>query len=90
MRRAAELRLRPRLMITLPVSLAFALDPGGELLRPLAAAAIGGLLAAVLVALYLVPALYSLIGTRERVGGLLVGNAAERSPVGQGAPRHRA
>lgn len=69
--RAAELRLRPRLMITLPVSLgfvplAFALEPGGELLRPLAVAAIGGLLAAVLVALYLVPALYTLISQGER------------------------
>jgi hydrophobic/amphiphilic exporter-1 (mainly G- bacteria), HAE1 family len=70
-RRAAELRLRPRLMITLPVSLgfvplAFALEPGGELLRPLAAAAIGGLLAAVLVAIYLVPVLYTMIGTRDK------------------------
>ena len=73
-RRAAELRLRPRLMITLPVSLgfvplAFALEPGGELLRPLAVAAIGGLLAAVLVALYLVPVLYALLGARDRVDG---------------------
>ncbi|MCK7580342.1 MAG: efflux RND transporter permease subunit [Chromatiales bacterium] len=68
--RAAELRLRPRLMITLPVSLgfvplAFALEPGGELLRPLAVAAIGGLLAAVLVALYLVPVLYTLVARRD-------------------------
>lgn len=74
-RRAAEPRLRPCLMITLPVSLgfvplAFALEPGGELLRPLAAAAMGGLLVAVLVALYLVTALYSLIGARDRVGGV--------------------
>lgn len=58
-REAAELRLRPRLMITLSVSLgfvplAFAFEPGGDLLRPLAIAAIGGLIAAVLVALYLV------------------------------------
>jgi hydrophobe/amphiphile efflux-1 (HAE1) family protein len=73
-RHAAELRLRPRLMITVPVSLgfvplAFALEPGGELLRPMAASAIGGLLAAILVALYLVPVLYSLIGVRDGVGG---------------------
>jgi multidrug efflux pump subunit AcrB len=71
-RAAAELRLRPRLMTTLPVSLgfvplAFALESGGELLRPLAVAAIGGLLAAVLVALYLVPVLYSLIGARDGI-----------------------
>jgi hydrophobic/amphiphilic exporter-1 (mainly G- bacteria), HAE1 family len=63
-------------MITLPVSLgfvplAFALEPGGELLRPLAVAAIGGLLAAVLVALYLVPVLYTLLGARDRVGGVV-------------------
>ncbi len=69
-RAAAELRLRPRLMTTLPVSLgfvplAFALESGGELLRPLAVAAIGGLLAEVLVALYLVPVLYSLSGARD-------------------------
>ncbi|MEA3642038.1 MAG: efflux RND transporter permease subunit [Lamprobacter sp.] len=46
-RAAVELRLRPRLMTTLPVSLgfvppAFALESGGELLRPLTIAAIGG------------------------------------------------
>jgi multidrug efflux pump subunit AcrB len=74
-REAAELRLRPRLMITLPVSLgfvplAFAFEPGGDLLRPLAVAAIGGLLAAVLVALYLVPVLYTLIGAREQRNGV--------------------
>jgi predicted exporter len=92
-RRAAELRLRPRLMITLPVSLgfvplAFALEPGGELLRPLAAAAIGGLLAAVLVALYLVPVLYTLIGSRDPAPRPAAGIGArladaEESPLGQ-------
>lgn len=70
-REAAELKLRPRLMITLPVSLgfvplAFAFEPGGNLMRPLAVAAIGGLLAVVLVALYLVPVLYTLIGARDK------------------------
>ena len=63
-RRAALQRMRPRLMTTLPiilgfVPLAFALQPGGELLRPMAAAAIGGLTLEVLVALFLVPILYS-------------------------------
>ena len=48
------------------VPLAFAFEPGGDLLRPLAMAAIGGLLAAVLVALYLVPVLYTLIGARDK------------------------
>jgi hydrophobic/amphiphilic exporter-1 (mainly G- bacteria), HAE1 family len=79
-RRAAELRLRPRLMITVPVSLgfvplAFAFEPGGELLRPMAAGAIGGLLAAILVALYLVPVLYTLISARDRSA------AVEPAPV---------
>ncbi|EDY82913.1 RND transporter, HAE1/HME family, permease protein [Verrucomicrobiia bacterium DG1235] len=64
-REAAILRMRPRLMTTLPVilgfvPLAFALESGGELLRPMAAGAIGGLAIEILVALYLVPALYTL------------------------------
>lgn len=57
-------RLRPRLMTVLPAVLGFtplalALEEGGELLRPMAAAAIGGLLLNVFVALFLVPVLYT-------------------------------
>lgn len=64
-REAAIIRMRPRLMTTIPVLLGFvplalALESGGELLRPMAAAAIGGLALEVLVALYLVPVFYSL------------------------------
>ncbi|MFP4673773.1 MAG: efflux RND transporter permease subunit [Opitutales bacterium] len=64
-REAAIIRMRPRLMTTIPVilgfvPLAFALESGGELLRPMAASAIGGLALEVLVALYLVPVFYSL------------------------------
>ncbi len=64
-REAAIIRMRPRLMTTIPVilgfvPLAFALESGGELLRPMAAGAIGGLALEVLVALYLVPVFYSL------------------------------
>jgi len=64
-REAAIIRMRPRLMTTIPVilgfvPLAFALESGGELLRPMAAGAIGGLALEVLVALYLVPIFYSL------------------------------
>jgi len=64
-REAAIIRMRPRLMTTLPVilgfmPLAFALENGGELLRPMAGGAIGGLALEVLVALYLVPVFYSL------------------------------
>lgn len=63
-RLAAIQRMRPRLMTTLPiilglVPLAFALESGGELLRPMAAAAIGGLVVEVLAALYLVPVFFS-------------------------------
>lgn len=70
-REAAIQRMRPRLMTTLPiilgfVPLAFALERGGELLRPMAAAAIGGLTIEVLAALFLVPVLYSWIAPRDR------------------------
>jgi multidrug efflux pump subunit AcrB len=63
-------RLRPRLMTVLPAvlgfaPLAFALEEGGELLRPMAAAAIGGLLLNVFVALFLVPVLYTWLSRRE-------------------------
>jgi multidrug efflux pump subunit AcrB len=63
-------RLRPRLMTVLPAvlgfaPLAFALEEGGELLRPMAAAAIGGLLLNVFVTLFLVPVLYTGLSRRE-------------------------
>lgn len=62
-------RLRPRLMTVLPAvlgfaPLAFALEEGGELLRPMAAAAIGGLLLNVFVALFFVPVLYTWLAPR--------------------------
>ena len=64
-------RLRPRLMTVLPAALgltplALALEEGGELLRPMAAAAIGGLLFNVAVALLLVPTLYTWFARHER------------------------
>lgn len=69
-REAAIQRMRPRLMTTLPIilgfiPLAFALESGGELLRPMAAAAIGGLSIEVLAALFLVPVLFSWIAPRD-------------------------
>lgn len=69
-RLAALQRLRPRLMTTLPIilgfiPLAFAMESGGELLRPMAAAAIGGLTIEVLAALFLVPVLYSWISAPD-------------------------
>lgn len=65
-------RLRPRLMTVLPAVLGFtplalALEEGGELLRPMAAAAIGGLLFNVFVALFLVPVLYTWMAPRGAV-----------------------
>ncbi len=69
-RRAALSRLRPWLMTVLPATLgfaplAFALEEGGELLCPMAAAAIGGLLMNVLVALLLVPVFYTWLTPRR-------------------------
>lgn len=67
--KAAKLRLRPRVMVTTAiliglVPLALALEAGGDLLQPMAIAAIGGLLMENLVSLYLMPALY-LMANRE-------------------------
>jgi len=69
-RTAAIQRMRPRLMTTLPiilgfVPLAFAFQSGGELLRPMATAVIGGLSIEVLAALFLVPVLYTWLARKE-------------------------
>jgi hydrophobe/amphiphile efflux-1 (HAE1) family protein len=61
--RAAKIRLRPRVMTTVSVlvgfiPLALAFEEGGDMLQPMAAAAIGGLLMEMLVALFLMPCLY--------------------------------
>lgn len=63
-------RLRPRLMTTVPAvlgfaPLAFAWEEGGELLRPMAAAAITGLTVELTVALFLVPVIYTWLAPRE-------------------------
>jgi len=68
---AAKIRLRPRVMTTIGIlvgfiPLALAIEEGGDMLQPMAAGAIGGLLMEVLVALFLMPCLY-LIFTRKRV-----------------------
>ncbi len=62
---AAKIRLRPRVMTTMAVlvgfiPLALALEEGGDMLQPMAAGAIGGLLMEILVALFLMPTLYVL------------------------------
>ena len=60
---ASKIRLRPRVMTTSAVligftPLAMAIEEGGDMLQPMAAAAIGGLLMEIPVALFLMPCLY--------------------------------
>ncbi|MCA1794016.1 MAG: efflux RND transporter permease subunit [Desulfobacteraceae bacterium] len=60
---AAEMRLRPIVMVSTAilfglVPLALALEAGGDMLQPMAIAAIGGLLMEMVVALFLMPCLY--------------------------------
>jgi multidrug efflux pump subunit AcrB len=71
-RDAAKIRLRPRVMTTIStlvgfIPLALALEEGGDMLQPMAAGAIGGLLMEVHVALFLMPCLY-VIFTRSKGG----------------------
>lgn len=61
---AANTRFRPRIMTALGVvvgllPVALNLEDGGDMLQPLATGAIGGVLAGILVALYLMPTLYA-------------------------------
>jgi multidrug efflux pump subunit AcrB len=67
--KAAAIRLRPRVMVSVAIliglmPLALALEAGGEMLQPMAIAAIGGLLMEMLVSLFLMQCLY-LMATRE-------------------------
>jgi len=60
---AAKIRLRPRVMTTVStlaglIPLALALEQGGDMLQPMAAAAVGGLMMEIAVALFLMPCLY--------------------------------
>lgn len=60
---AAKIRFRPRMMISLAIifgfiPLALNLEAGGEMLQPMAAGAIGGLLVVILAALFLCPCLH--------------------------------
>lgn len=67
---AAKIRLRPRVMTTMStiagfIPLALNLGEGGDLLKPMAVAAIGGLIMEIAVALILMPALYLLFASRR-------------------------
>lgn len=69
---AAQLRLRPIVMVSTAIlfgliPLALALDAGGDMLQPMAIAAIGGLLMEILVALFLMPCLYFVFTNKEGV-----------------------
>jgi multidrug efflux pump subunit AcrB len=69
--KAAKLRLRPRVMTTVTtlagfLPLALAIEEGGDMLQPMAAAAIGGLLMEIPVALFLMPCLYLVFAGRHR------------------------
>lgn len=68
---AAKIRLRPRVMTTVTtlvgfIPLALAIEEGGDMLQPMAAGAVGGLLMEIPVALVLMPCLY-LIFARKSV-----------------------
>lgn len=61
--KSAKLRFRPRIMTTMTtlaafIPLALAIEEGGDMLRPMAVAAVGGLLMEIPVALLLMPCLY--------------------------------
>jgi multidrug efflux pump subunit AcrB len=60
---AAKIRLRPRVMTTVTTMIGFLplalnLEEGGDMLQPMAVAAIGGLAMEMLVALFLMPCMY--------------------------------
>lgn len=69
---AATIRLRPRVMTTVVnivglIPLALNLEEGGDMLQPMAVAAIGGLSFEMVVAMFLMPCLY-LIFTSDKAG----------------------
>jgi cobalt-zinc-cadmium resistance protein CzcA len=69
---AAERRLRPVLMTALVAGLGFvpmALNTGvgAEVQRPLATVVIGGVLSSTLLTLLVLPVLYDLVATRDRM-----------------------
>ncbi|MFH1131846.1 MAG: efflux RND transporter permease subunit, partial [Pseudomonadota bacterium] len=68
--KATTTRFRPRLMTALGViiglsPIALNIEEGGDMLKPMAVAAIGGLIVTVAVALYLVPVLYVLFTRKD-------------------------
>jgi HAE1 family hydrophobic/amphiphilic exporter-1 len=93
---AGRLRLRPILMTAVTallgsLPLALGLEKGGELLRPLAIAFVGGLAVATLLTLVVIPNLYLLAHAgRERLAARFGRGRKEREatkPAPGGAPR---
>jgi multidrug efflux pump subunit AcrB len=74
--KAARIRFRPRMMTSMGVlvgflPLALNLEAGGEMLQPMAAGAIGGLLITIFVTLFFVPCLYVLASGQKKSGTVL-------------------
>jgi hydrophobic/amphiphilic exporter-1 (mainly G- bacteria), HAE1 family len=68
--KASKIRLRPRLMISMAIiagfiPLALNLEEGGDMLQPMAASAIGGIALGILVALFLLPCIYTIFTRRS-------------------------
>ena len=68
---AAKIRLRPRVMTTVTTMIGFLplalnLEEGGDMLQPMAVAAIGGLGMEMVVALFLIPCMYVMVSSRRR------------------------
>ncbi|MFO7860485.1 MAG: efflux RND transporter permease subunit [Desulfosalsimonas sp.] len=64
---AARIRLKPRIMTSVTTMMGFVplaanMDEGGDMLQPMAVAAIGGLGMEILVALFLMPCMYVIAG----------------------------
>ena len=81
---AGVVRMRPILMTTFSslvgaLPLALGLGEGGELMRPLAIAVVGGLLVSALLTLFVVPSFYVILHT--------AGDAVKRFFVGDARPR---
>lgn len=80
---AASVRLRPILMTTLTtvlgmLPLALGIGEGAEIMHPLALTVVGGLLSAMLLTLFVVPAFYLIVnGVAERLVAFLTGKSGD-------------
>lgn len=88
---AGAARLRPIMMTTITslvgtLPLALGLGEGGELMRPLAIAVVGGLTFSTFLTLFVVPCVYLILhGIGDRVRVFLLGDKARRPEVASGA-----